>query len=241
MWPSLVQTAKEGGCNAIESYVFWNGHEPSPGKVEISISSNYTVFAITTLGRYCNISQMFVELSVHQFFVCCWLVVLFWRTVWYSEVHQDCSASWNAHDSANWSFCCGRVEFRVMLFLYNPSFITNSVPFVVFVIESCGYRGVPVWLHYVPGTVFRADNEPWKVGINNIVEFVFFHCYWKFICSVNFSFQHYMESFTAYIVNLLKKEKLFAPQGGPIILSQARQTTTYKISASLCFLLECCS
>jgi beta-galactosidase GanA len=32
MWPSLVQTAKEGGCNAIESYVFWNGHEPSPGK-----------------------------------------------------------------------------------------------------------------------------------------------------------------------------------------------------------------
>lgn len=33
MWPSLVQTAKEGGCNAIESYVFWNGHEPSPGKV----------------------------------------------------------------------------------------------------------------------------------------------------------------------------------------------------------------
>lgn len=138
------------------------------------ISSNYTVFAITTLGRYCNISQMFVELSVHQFFVCCWLVVLFWRTVWYSEVHQDCSASWNAHDSANWSFCCGRVELRVMLFLYNPSFITNSFPFVVFVIESCGYRGVPVWLHYVPGTVFRADNEPWKVRMDNIAEFVLF-------------------------------------------------------------------
>jgi len=38
MWPSLVQTAKEGGCNAIESYVFWNGHEPSPGKVLISTS-----------------------------------------------------------------------------------------------------------------------------------------------------------------------------------------------------------
>ncbi|EFH49994.1 hypothetical protein ARALYDRAFT_909535 [Arabidopsis lyrata subsp. lyrata] len=53
--------------------------------------------------------------------------------------------------------------------------------------------------------------------------------------------QHYMESFTTYIVNLLKKEKLFAPQGGPIILSQARQMTTYKISASFCFFLECFS
>lgn len=50
-----------------------------------------------------------------------------------------------------------------------------------------------------------------------------------------------MESFTTYIVNLLKKEKLFAPQGGPIILSQARQMTTYKISASFCFFLECFS
>lgn len=31
-----------------------------------------------------------------------------------------------------------------------------------------------------------------------------------------------MESFTTYIVNLLNKEKLFAPQGGPIILSQVK-------------------
>ncbi|KAK8995912.1 hypothetical protein V6N11_076166 [Hibiscus sabdariffa] len=32
MWPGLVQTAKEGGVDAIESYVFWNGHELSLGK-----------------------------------------------------------------------------------------------------------------------------------------------------------------------------------------------------------------
>lgn len=25
------------------------------------------------------------------------------------------------------------------------------------------YRGVPVWLHYAPGTVFRTNNEPFKV------------------------------------------------------------------------------
>lgn len=33
MWPGLVQTAKEGGVNVIETYVFWNGHELSPGNV----------------------------------------------------------------------------------------------------------------------------------------------------------------------------------------------------------------
>ncbi|KAJ0727420.1 putative beta-galactosidase [Helianthus annuus] len=31
MWPGLVKTAKEGGVDVIETYVFWNGHEPSPG------------------------------------------------------------------------------------------------------------------------------------------------------------------------------------------------------------------
>ena len=33
MWPGLVQTAKEGGVDVIETYGFWNGHELSPGNV----------------------------------------------------------------------------------------------------------------------------------------------------------------------------------------------------------------
>ncbi|KAI5412585.1 Beta-galactosidase 1 [Lathyrus oleraceus] len=28
----LIQKAKEGGLDVIQTYVFWNGHEPSPGK-----------------------------------------------------------------------------------------------------------------------------------------------------------------------------------------------------------------
>ncbi|KAK9937829.1 hypothetical protein M0R45_014597 [Rubus argutus] len=28
MWPDLIQKAKDGGLNAIETYVFWNAHEP---------------------------------------------------------------------------------------------------------------------------------------------------------------------------------------------------------------------
>lgn len=33
MWPGLVQLAKEGGVDVIETYVFWNGHELSPDNV----------------------------------------------------------------------------------------------------------------------------------------------------------------------------------------------------------------
>ncbi|KAK1280991.1 Beta-galactosidase 15 [Acorus gramineus] len=29
MWPELIRKAKEGGLNAIETYVFWNAHEPN--------------------------------------------------------------------------------------------------------------------------------------------------------------------------------------------------------------------
>jgi hypothetical protein len=28
MWPDIIQKAKDGGLDVIESYVFWNMHEP---------------------------------------------------------------------------------------------------------------------------------------------------------------------------------------------------------------------
>ncbi|WOL17569.1 beta-galactosidase 5-like [Canna indica] len=31
MWEGLIQKAKDGGLDVIQTYVFWNGHEPSPG------------------------------------------------------------------------------------------------------------------------------------------------------------------------------------------------------------------
>ena len=33
MWPDLIQKAKDSALDVIETYVFWNGHEPSPGQV----------------------------------------------------------------------------------------------------------------------------------------------------------------------------------------------------------------
>ncbi|XP_011031110.1 PREDICTED: beta-galactosidase 6 isoform X1 [Populus euphratica] len=36
MWPSLVAKAREGGVDVIQTYVFWNLHEPKPGEYDFS-------------------------------------------------------------------------------------------------------------------------------------------------------------------------------------------------------------
>ena len=50
MWPDLINKAKEGGLDVIQTYVFWNGHEPSPGKVLIQIIKLSKYFKILTIN-----------------------------------------------------------------------------------------------------------------------------------------------------------------------------------------------
>ncbi|KAM1959569.1 hypothetical protein ACFX15_004827 [Malus domestica] len=40
VWPEIIKKAKEGGIDVIETYVFWNYHEPVKGQVYISNPSN---------------------------------------------------------------------------------------------------------------------------------------------------------------------------------------------------------
>ncbi|KAF8098599.1 hypothetical protein N665_0263s0028 [Sinapis alba] len=59
------------------------------------------------------------------------------------------------------------------------------------------YGGFPMWLHNMPGMVFRTTNKSFMVIL--LVD---------------------MQNFTTMIVDMVKKENLFASQGGPIILAQ---------------------
>ncbi|KAI3861630.1 hypothetical protein MKW98_000582 [Papaver atlanticum] len=123
MWEDLIQKSKAGGIDVIETYVFWNGHEPSPG--------NYYFQGRYDLVRFIKTIQnagLYAVLRIGPY-VC---------------------AEWN-------------------------------------------FGGFPVWLKYVPGISFRTDNEPFKNA---------------------------MQGFTEKIVQMMKAEKLFESQGGPIILSQ---------------------
>lgn len=130
MWPGLVQRAKEGGVNTIESYVFWNGHELSPGKYYFG-------------GRF------------------------------------------------------NLVKFIKIIQQARMYMILRIGPFVA---AEYNYGGIPVWLHYIPGTVFRNDTEPFK---------------------------YHMQKFMTLIVDMMKREKLFASQGGPIILAQVENEYGY--------------
>lgn len=38
MWPDILEKAKRGGLNVIQTYVFWNIHEPIEGQVNLKIS-----------------------------------------------------------------------------------------------------------------------------------------------------------------------------------------------------------
>ncbi|OIW03513.1 hypothetical protein TanjilG_31026 [Lupinus angustifolius] len=123
MWEDLIEKAKHGGLDVIDTYVFWNVHEPSPG--------NYNFEGRYNLVRFIKTVQK-VGLYVHL------------------RIGPYVCAEWN-------------------------------------------FGGFPVWLKYVPDISFRTDNGPFKAA---------------------------MQGFTQKIVQMMKNEKLFQSQGGPIILSQ---------------------
>uniref|UniRef100_A0A3Q7HAV3 beta-galactosidase n=1 Tax=Solanum lycopersicum TaxID=4081 RepID=A0A3Q7HAV3_SOLLC len=57
MWPDLIQKAKDGGLDVIETYVFWNGHEPSPGKFNFEGRYDLVKFIklVQQAGLYLNL------------------------------------------------------------------------------------------------------------------------------------------------------------------------------------------
>ncbi|KAG4167255.1 hypothetical protein ERO13_A13G184350v2 [Gossypium hirsutum] len=123
MWPDLIRKAKEGGLDAVETYMFWNAHEPA--RRQYDFSGNHDI-------------------------------IRFLKTI------QDQS-------------------------LYA---ILRIGPYTC---VEWNYGGFPVWLHNMPGVSLRTKNDV---------------------------FMNEMKNFTTLIVDMVKKEKLFASQGGNIILAQ---------------------
>ncbi|XP_042495607.1 beta-galactosidase 11-like [Macadamia integrifolia] len=123
MWPQIINKAKHGGLNAIETYVFWNVHEPEQG--QYNFEGKYDLVRFIKLIQE---NRMYAILRIGPFV----------------------QAEWN-------------------------------------------FGGFPYWLKEVNNITFRTDNPPFK---------------------------YHMKKFTNKIVKKMRLEKLFASQGGPIILSQ---------------------
>ncbi|XP_028758971.1 beta-galactosidase 7-like [Neltuma alba] len=123
MWPQILQKAKDGGLDAIETYVFWDHHEPMKGKYDFTKNLNFVKFF-----------QLVQQHGLYGIL----------------RIGPYVCAEWN-------------------------------------------FGGLPIWLHKIPGIQIRTDNGPWK---------------------------NEMQTFVTKIVNMCKEAKLFASQGGPIILAQ---------------------
>ncbi|CAH9130257.1 unnamed protein product [Cuscuta epithymum] len=123
MWPDLIQKSKDGGLDVIETYVFWDLHEPVRNQYDFAGRKDIVKF-VKLVGQ----AGLFVHLRIGPY-VC---------------------AEWN-------------------------------------------YGGFPLWLHFMPGIELRSNNDVFKAE---------------------------MQRFTTKIVDVMKQEKLYATQGGPIILSQ---------------------
>ncbi|XP_043690636.1 beta-galactosidase 15 [Telopea speciosissima] len=123
MWPELIRKAKEGGLDTIETYVFWNIHEPIRRQYDFTGNKDIIRFLKTVQD-----AGLYAVLRIGPY-VC---------------------AEWN-------------------------------------------YGGFPVWLHNMPGIELR---------------------------TMNTVYTNEMQNFTTLIVDMVKKEKLFASQGGPVIIAQ---------------------
>ncbi|KAL5549989.1 hypothetical protein UlMin_000165 [Ulmus minor] len=123
MWPSMMKKSREGGLNAIETYVFWNAHEPLRRQYDFSGNLDLVRFIKTIQSE-----GLYSILRIGPY-IC---------------------GEWN-------------------------------------------YGGLPVWLNNIPGIKMRTKNQV---------------------------FMNEMANFTTLIVDMMKRENLFASQGGPIILAQ---------------------
>ncbi|KAJ4822249.1 hypothetical protein Tsubulata_045095 [Turnera subulata] len=123
MWPDLIQKSKDGGLDTIETYIFWNAHEPRRREYNFKGNLDFIKFF-----QYVQQAGLYGILRIGPY----------------------ACAEWN-------------------------------------------YGGFPVWLYNIPGVEFRTDNQIYKDE---------------------------MQTFTTKIVDMVKAAKLFASQGGPIILAQ---------------------
>lgn len=238
MWEDLIYKAKEGGLDVIETYVFWNVHEPSPGNVFHWHSFGSLIVFFLFKLRFI-ISVLSSRNSLQFDFEGRNDLVRFVKTIQKAGLYAHLRIG--PYVCAEWNFgYLKKISHPCLLFLSNSKFRSCGVLFDSSMISLVLCRGFPVWLKYVPGISFRTDNEPFKVSLSSACACAHTHThqnqfslpeltkgkfgiyfYWNgFVDDPWTVLQRAMQGFTEKIVGMMKSEKLYESQGGPIILSQ---------------------
>ena len=86
MWEDLIGKAKDGGLDVIDTYVFWNVHEPSPGNVPLwNLDLHFIEFSFKIL-KY-HLTLFFFGLCVIFVVLDC-STILKGGTIWYGSLRQ---------------------------------------------------------------------------------------------------------------------------------------------------------
>jgi hypothetical protein len=67
MWPDILAKAKEGGADVVQTYVFWDGHEPQPGMVQKPPPSSFFSLLCHALTFYPELKSIIHRKNGH----CC--------------------------------------------------------------------------------------------------------------------------------------------------------------------------
>ncbi|KAF4372910.1 hypothetical protein G4B88_018075 [Cannabis sativa] len=120
--------------------------------------------------------------------------LLFSGSIHYPRSTPQTYVFWNIHEPKQGQYdFSGRKDLVKFIKEIQAQGLYASLRIGPFIESEWSYGGLPFWLHDIPGIVYRTDNEPFK---------------------------EQMQRFTNKIVSMMKEERLFASQGGPIIISQ---------------------
>lgn len=112
MWPKLIAKARRGGLDVIQTYVFWNVHEPVQGQVCALSSLICTHIWLWKAHETYFENELF---STNTCFHCIIGSVQLWGEIRYCEVHQRNSSSRTLCKPQDWSIHRGRMEVRVRM------------------------------------------------------------------------------------------------------------------------------
>lgn len=115
MWPDIIKKSKEGGLNVIQTYVFWNGHEPQYGKVKLALND-------ATGWTYDS------PIYMKWFGRAMWLpaTVQLWREIRLGQVHQAGAEARDVRDPSARSLHSSGMEPWVCI--DDLSFLVSTTP-----------------------------------------------------------------------------------------------------------------
>ena len=160
MWPDLIRKAKEGGLNTIETYVFWNGHEPRRRQAN-NLSLPMILYIIPAPTK----EFLRVELNPALFSLFC--AVQLRGELRHRQVLQGDPACRDVRHSSHWSLLLWGMELWVLPTLSSLIFICILM---ISFCSDCVYlllrarRGLSAWLRNIPGMQFRLHNDPFEVN-----------------------------------------------------------------------------